>query len=41
VRLLIKIYVCLEQEPLMKNGHSAAAFIAQVNGDVPMDVLNV
>jgi len=41
MRILIKIYVCLEQEPLMKTGHSAATFIAQVNGDGPMDVLNV
>lgn len=38
MRVLMKIYVWLKQEPLIKNGHSAASFIAQVNGDGPMDV---
>jgi hypothetical protein len=36
----MNICLCLEQEPLIKNGHSAATFIAQVNGDRLMDVLN-
>jgi len=41
MQLLMKIYMYLEQEHLMKNGHSVVTFIAQVNGDGPMDVLNV
>jgi len=39
MRVLMKIYVYLEQEPLMKNGHSVVTFIA--HGDGPMNVLNV
>jgi hypothetical protein len=41
LRVMMQFCACLEQEPLMKTGHSAATFIAQVNGDRPMDILNV